>query len=186
MRALLTAGIPLALFLACSGGDSGGTVQTVTLTPVGNEMKYATTEITVKAGSRLRVVMENTATQDDMHHNFTLLDAPPSDEETIQEVGMAAIQLGEAGGWLPNLPSILAHTPIALPGETTRSSSRSLPPAITPTSVPTTRTTPRCGGPCTRNRGSGAVSVSPAPPGTQAVVRRPRRNGASFGSALSP
>jgi azurin len=119
MRALLTAGIPLALFLACSGGDSGGTVQTVTLTPVGNEMKYATTEITAKAGSRLRVVMENTATQDDMHHNFTLLDAPPSDEETIQEVGMAAIQLGEAGGWLPNLPSILAHTPIALPGETT-------------------------------------------------------------------
>jgi azurin len=119
----LTAGLVLAvlstLSLGCSGGGSGGVLRTVALKPVGNEMEYATTEITAKAGSRLRVVMQNTATQADMHHNFTLLDCKPTDEQTIQEVGMAAIQMGEAGKWLPNMPVILAHTPIALPGDST-------------------------------------------------------------------
>lgn len=115
----LLAVVPLvALSLACSG-KAQGPVKTVTLTPVGNEMKYAVTEITANAGSKLRVVMDNTATQADMHHNFTLLNVPPTDEKTIQEVGMAAIQVGEAGNWLPNLASIIAHTPIALPGEKT-------------------------------------------------------------------
>jgi uncharacterized cupredoxin-like copper-binding protein len=118
----LTAGVILAVSftvpLGCSGGGSGGQ-RTVTLKPVGNEMTYATTEITAPAGSRLRVVMKNTATQADMHHNFTLLDCPPSDESKIQEVGMAAIQVGEAGKWLPNMPVILAHTAIALPGDST-------------------------------------------------------------------
>jgi len=116
--ALTTACLLACTVLACSSQPKGP-VQTVTLTPVGNEMKYATTEITAKAGSRIRVVVNNTATQADMHHNFTLLNVPPTDEKTIQEVGMAAIQMGEAGHWLPNLASIIAHTPIALPGEQT-------------------------------------------------------------------
>lgn len=114
----LTAGILLVSALGCSG-KSKEPMKTVVLTPVDNEMKYAVTEITAKAGSKLRVVMNNTATQADMHHNFTLLNVPPSDEKTIQEVGMAAIQVGEAGNWLPNLASIIAHTPIALPGQQT-------------------------------------------------------------------
>jgi azurin len=137
MSSIRWKGMPLALAffslaflsLACGGsGSGGGAVQTVTLTPVGNEMKYAVTEITAKAGSQLHVVMNNTATQADMHHNFTLLNTKPSDEATIQEVGMAAIQMGEAGNWLPNMPVVLAHTPIALPGQQTEVTFKVPPP----------------------------------------------------------
>lgn len=99
----------------------GGTVsanssppKTITLTPVGNEMKFAETEFTVQPGQTVTVVFENTATSPAMQHNVVLLNTP--DEEVITRVGQAAVS---APNYVPDDPAVIAATDVAKPGETT-------------------------------------------------------------------
>lgn len=91
-------------------------VQVVVIQPVGDEMKYATTEFTVKAGTPVRVVMENTATQLAMQHNVVITKPGTNTDD----VGLAAVQAGEAGGYIPKHDGVLFYTPLAKPGETTQ------------------------------------------------------------------
>ncbi len=88
---------------------------TVTIQPDGNKMAFATTEFTVKAGQKVNLVMNNTATVAVMKHNIVIL----NDESKVNEVGQQALS---APGYLPEHPAILAATPMADAGETTQTS----------------------------------------------------------------
>lgn len=68
-------------------------------------------ELTVKAGSKIKLTMTNT---DDMPHNFLLVT-----KGSANMVGEAAINLGLKGnelGYVPDLPLVLYHTKLIEPG----------------------------------------------------------------------
>lgn len=128
LLALLTIGL-----MACEGQDATETTDTagvgaedttqaqagqsteeVVITPVGNEMRYEVTEFTVQAGQEVKIVFRNTATSPAMHHNVVVL----QDQESIERVGMAALEAGEANEYIPEDDAIIAHTPMSAPGET--------------------------------------------------------------------
>lgn len=91
--------------------------QEVIIKPVGNEVLFDTEEITAKAGSRLKVVFNNVATNPAMRHNFVLLSVSPSDEVVIGQVGVGAVQAGESKDFIPENDAILAYTKMADAGE---------------------------------------------------------------------
>ncbi len=115
--------------LACGGGGdteqtqqatstpapSKPTVLEIVIRPVGNEMKYQTIEFTVKAGQRVKVIMDNTATVEAMQHNVVITKPGTN----TNDVGMAAVQAGEAADYIPEHDAILFYTAIAKPGEKT-------------------------------------------------------------------
>jgi azurin len=75
-------------------------------------MKFDTTLLTVKAGSRVRLVFRNA---DDMLHNFVLC-APGKG----QAVGTAALALGLEGAarnYVPDSDDVLFHTALTSPGD---------------------------------------------------------------------
>lgn len=121
-------GIAMMLMVACGGGGGNETaaekpaakassdITEIIIEPVGNEMKYAQTEFTVKAGSKVRLIMKNTATLDAMVHNVVIM-KPGSDGTAV---GMAALQAGEAKEYIPEDAAIMFYTPLAKPGETTQ------------------------------------------------------------------
>lgn len=94
---------------ACGGGES------VTLQPVGNEMRYAQTEFTVRAGEEVEIVFENVATSSAMKHNVVVLDS--DDDAVVERVGLAAAPETD---YVPDDPAVLAATPMSDPGETVR------------------------------------------------------------------
>ena len=92
-----------------------GDAAEITLTPVGNEMKYAETEFTVHPGQTVKLTMNNTATSPAMHHNITVLKS----RDDVQMVGTAAASAADTDYISPRTESkIIAHTPMAAPGET--------------------------------------------------------------------
>ncbi len=116
----------LAVLLVCFltvawGGYSQAqsTPQEVILKPVDNQVAFEMVEITAKAGSQLKVVMDNIATNPGMRHNFVLLNVGPQDEATIESIGIGGIQAGEAKDYIPDSKAILAYTPMANAGERT-------------------------------------------------------------------
>lgn len=63
------------MIINCSGGTSDE-VTVITLGSLGNEMKYDTTEFTVKAGSKVKLTMKNNASLEydgEMLHNVVIL-----------------------------------------------------------------------------------------------------------------
>ena len=118
----------LALFLlvavglgACGGSESNdastsGKAAEVIIEPVGNQMKYATTEFSVEAGQEVTIIFNNTATSQAMSHNVVILQG--DDEATIKRVGEAGLQAGPSAEYVPEDEAILANTPLAAPGET--------------------------------------------------------------------
>ncbi len=74
-------------------------------------LKFDKKELTVKAGSRIKLTMTNT---DDMPHNLLIVTSG-----SANAVGDAAIKLGLKGnelGYVPDLPSVLYHTQLIQPG----------------------------------------------------------------------
>ena len=103
---------------ATPGALSGvveGDARVLSITPVGNEMKFAQTELTVEAGETVRIVLENTATSPAMQHNVVVLTG--DDNEVINRVGQAAMGAASTE-YVPEDEAILAYTPLAEPGET--------------------------------------------------------------------
>jgi len=98
---------------AYAGDDDPEIAKTITLKPVGNQMKYDKTEIEATAGTKIKVIFENTATSSAMQHNFALLKA----DADINDVGVAAIKAGSDQGYIPD-DGLIANTDIAEPGET--------------------------------------------------------------------
>ncbi len=91
---------------------------TIIIRPVGNQMEYAKTDLTVEAGEQVTLVFENTATSSAMRHNVVVLNT--TEEAAIQRVGQAALQTGASKEYVPEDPAILAHTALAAPGETVK------------------------------------------------------------------
>ncbi len=107
------------LTLVLGGYGQAESPQEVILKPVGNMVAFELVEITAKAGSQLKVVMDNIATNPGMRHNFVLLNVRPDDNGTIENIGIGAIQAGEAKEYIPDSKAILAFTPMADAGQRT-------------------------------------------------------------------
>jgi len=88
--------------------------ETITLTPEGDQMKFAQTEFTVQPGQTVTIVFENTASSPAMQHNVVVLNS--ADEETTKRVGQAALN---APNYVPDDPAVIAATDVAKPGGTT-------------------------------------------------------------------
>lgn len=112
--------IALLPLLACSSestnipepGPDG--VYQYFLRPVGNLMRYDTENITVKAGTQVRVFLENTSESDAMRHNFVLL----KEGTDFKVFGRLANKATEESGYIPESDAILAHTALSKPGGT--------------------------------------------------------------------
>lgn len=101
---------------ASTSSSSSDGMQEVVIQPVGDQMKFAQEEFTVKSGSTVRLVMDNVATLEAMQHNVVIL-TPGSD---INVVGAASIQAGPDNDYVPaDNENILFYTAIAMPGEQT-------------------------------------------------------------------
>ncbi|GIV80371.1 MAG: hypothetical protein KatS3mg050_4765 [Litorilinea sp.] len=85
----------------------------VVIQSVGNELKFAQTEFTVKTGEEVRLIFENKASAPGLSHNVVIVRR----EEDIDRVGLAAIQAAE-NDYIPEDEAILFYTPLAAPGET--------------------------------------------------------------------
>jgi len=95
---------------------SGNVDQTITLQPKGNQMKFKQTEFTVAPGQTIKLVFENTATSPSMQHNVLVINS--TKDEIFRRVGEAGMSAGSANDYVPEDDAIIAHTPIAPPGET--------------------------------------------------------------------
>jgi azurin len=91
--------------------------QEVIIKPVGNLAAFDLEEITATAGSRLKLVFDNTATNPGMRHNVVLLNVGPEDEDTIVEIGIAAISAPREQDFIPDSDVILAFTSMVAAGE---------------------------------------------------------------------
>mgnify|MGYP006281083999 CR=1 FL=1 len=91
--------------------------RTVTLHPKDNLLKYEETEFTVAPGQTIKLVFENTATSESMLHNVVVLNDAPR-KELLWRIGEAGVEAGKANEYVPDDDAILAHTPMADPGET--------------------------------------------------------------------
>jgi azurin len=82
---------------------------------VGDEMKFNKTDLEVKAGSTVELTLKNVAKSDAMKHNWVLVKAG-----TAEDVGNAGAAAGEKKDYIPDSPSVLAHTKLAAPGKTVK------------------------------------------------------------------
>jgi azurin len=73
-------------------------------------LKFDQTLLTVKAGSRVRLVFRNT---DDMLHNFVL--CAPGKGESIGAAALASGVDGAAKNYVPETDDVLFHTALVLP-----------------------------------------------------------------------
>jgi azurin len=95
---------------------SGEVDQTITIQPQGNQMEYKQTEFTVAPGETVRLVFENVATSPSMVHNVVLINS--TDDSVFQRVGEGGTRAGSSNEYIPDDDAIIAHTPVAQPGET--------------------------------------------------------------------
>jgi plastocyanin len=97
------------VIMGCGGGSNNDSVTLVNLGSLGNEMKYDTTEFTVKAGSKVKLTMKNNASLDfmgEMLHNVVIL----LDESQASNV----VKYAEMNGGTPLASNaILAMTVLA-------------------------------------------------------------------------
>jgi len=99
---LLNSPAPLTVLPAASDD-----LVTIEINPVGDELKFEQTEITVTAGQKVQLVFKNTSAA--MPHNVVVLNSA----DAIERVGIAAMS---AQDYIPDDEAILAYTPLAMPG----------------------------------------------------------------------
>ena len=86
----------------------------VQLGVVPDVMKYDRTELTVKAGERIRLVFRNS---DHMQHNALLLASGTTDKVGALADAMLSDPRALSKHYVPESPDVLAHTPLVNPGE---------------------------------------------------------------------
>jgi putative membrane-bound dehydrogenase-like protein len=98
-----------------AGSDTERDAVVVQLGVVPDVMKYDRTELTVKAGDRIRLIFRNT---DHMQHNALLL--APGTTDTVGALADAMLSDPRAlsKNYVPASPDVLAYTPLVNPGET--------------------------------------------------------------------
>ena len=97
------------IIMGCGGESNNDSVTLVNLGSLGNEMKYDTTEFTVKAGSKVKLTMKNNASleyEGEMLHNVVIL----LDESQASDV-LEYAELNDGNPVASN--SILAMTTLA-------------------------------------------------------------------------
>lgn len=108
----------------CGGGDGSSTsasdagneaVTEMTITPVGNQMKFEQTEFAVPAGEEITLTLKNTATSAAMKHNVVLLTT--NEESVVERVGQAGMKAAD-NEYIPDDDAVLAATGLADPGKT--------------------------------------------------------------------
>lgn len=104
----------LTIGLAACGGGGANSPAEVTIQPAGDEMRYEQTEFTVQPGQQVHLTFNNTATSPAMHHNVVIV----TDPNAVDRIATAGIEAGEASDYVPTDEAVLAHTPLAAPGET--------------------------------------------------------------------
>ncbi|MFB6247009.1 MAG: plastocyanin/azurin family copper-binding protein [Salinibacter sp.] len=107
---------PVSSASSTPSASSGEVDRTITLQPKGNQMKYKQAEFAVAPGQTIKLVFENTATSPSMQHNVVVLNS--TKDAVFRRVGEAGMQAGSANDYVPEDDAIIAHTPIAPPGET--------------------------------------------------------------------
>ena len=85
----------------------------ISITTVGNTMVYSTSALTVRSGQTVHLTLKNQATDATMSHNWVLV--KPGTEAVV---AVEAQKAGEAGGFIPVVADVLAHTPQVKPGQT--------------------------------------------------------------------
>ena len=99
----------LALIIINCGGGESQEAQVVTISSLGSEMKFDVEDFTVKAGSKVKIIMKNNTPLDfmgEMQHNVVIF----KDESAAQMI----IGLAEGNGGEPYPDGrILAMTPLA-------------------------------------------------------------------------
>jgi azurin len=95
--------------------DPKAEVVTINLKAIGNTMadiSYDNTMIRVKAGTTVKLILENTSTDETMLHNFTLIE-----EGTIDKVAMEGVKAGPDKDYIPALREVLVATKMLKPKE---------------------------------------------------------------------
>lgn len=77
-------------------------VATLTISTKGEEMAFDKTELSVKAGQKVKLTFKNVSS---MQHNWVLVKPGTADQ-----VANASIAAGNDKGWLAAGPDVLAHT----------------------------------------------------------------------------
>lgn len=93
----------------------------VTITVPGDEMKFDKDELRVKADTHVILTLINQSTLPTMKHNvliYDLQDEPRA--KALDRVGELAFKAGEASQYIPQVPGLIAHTPLADPGQTVK------------------------------------------------------------------
>jgi azurin len=84
------------------------------LATVANTMTFDKTALTVPAGAEVHLVLKNNATMSTLPHNWVLV--KPGTEAAVAAAGL---KVGDHAGYLDARDSsVLAHSPMAKPGET--------------------------------------------------------------------
>ena len=92
------------------------TVQEVTIRATGNsltEMSFDLEEISVPEGSKVKVTLINEAQDSAMIHNIVFVY-----EGTRNATATAGLKAGPDKNYIPDLPTVIAASPLAQPGET--------------------------------------------------------------------
>ena len=82
--------------------------QVLSLNPLGGELRFEQEDLTVAAGSRVRLVFNNTSSHE---HNFVLVDSA----EISDDVVTASFAAGDRG-FVPEHEDIIAAIPVVSPG----------------------------------------------------------------------
>jgi azurin len=98
-----------------AGSDTERDAVVVQLGVVPDVMKYDRTELTVKAGDRIRLVFRNT---DHMQHNALLIAPGTTDKVGALADAMLSDPRALSKNYVPASPDVLAYTPLVNPGET--------------------------------------------------------------------
>ena len=111
---LFLVGVALPVISGC--GDGIKTVDKIIIRPVGNTLKFETEEFTVRAGHTITAIMDNTATNAGLFHNVVMCNP----KSNINELGLAAVKVGEEKGYVPDDNRIKFAIPLAKPGTQTK------------------------------------------------------------------
>ncbi|PRY12022.1 copper binding plastocyanin/azurin family protein [Pontibacter ummariensis] len=91
-------------------------VEELILHAVGNtleEIAYAEDTLTVSSGALVKMVLVNEGIDMPMVHNVVF-----TQPGAYQEVALAAEEVGASGNYVPDMPLVVAASPMALPGQT--------------------------------------------------------------------
>ncbi len=103
----------LVAFSASSAAVAAPAKVKLSIASVGDTMAYDKTVLEVPAGAKVTLTLKNNGKTEAMVHNWVLV--KPGTEA---EVGNAGAAVGEAKGFVPESPSVLAASKLAKPGKT--------------------------------------------------------------------